>query len=78
MLDLTVDVHLSDCCVQKFLADGLFYFLIKIHGVHVRSGQILKGVLHFVLYFIVVLVYTPIIFLIVLLILYRTERIVQF
>ena len=56
MLELAVAVHLSDSCIQKFLVVGFLHCLIKVHGVRFRSGQVSKGVLHVVLYFIVVLV----------------------
>ena len=77
MLELAVAVHLSDSCIQKFLVVRFLHCLIKVHGVWFRSGQVSKGVFHDVLYFIVILVHRLIVLLIVLFLLYRTERLVQ-
>ena len=77
MLELTVAVHLSHSCVQKFLAIGFLHCLIKIHSVQVRSGQGSKGVLHIFLCSIVLLVHRPILLMIVLFILHSTERLFQ-
>ena len=77
MIELTVAVHLSDSCIQKLHAVRFLHCLVKVHGVRVIADQVSKGVLHVVLYFIVVLVHRLIVLLIVLFLLHRTERLVQ-
>ena len=77
MLQLAVAVHLPDYCFRKFLAVRFLHGLVKTHGFRVRDGQLIKVVLHVVLYLVVVLVHRLIVFMIFLFLLYRTERLVQ-
>ena len=64
MLQITVAVHLPDGCIKKFLADRFLCGLVKVHGFWVRAVQVGQGVLHIVLYLVVVLVHCLVILLI--------------
>ena len=72
MLDLTLAVKLSDRRIHKLDTVMFLHCLVKVHGVQVIAGQVSKGVLHVVLYFIVVLVHCLIVLLIVLFLLHLT------
>ena len=76
MLDLTLAVKLSDRRIHKLDTVMFLHCLVKVHDVRVRAGQVSKGVLHVVLYFVIVLVHSLIVFLLFLLILHRNELLV--
>ena len=77
MIDLGVADHLSDICIQKLHAVRFLLCLVKIHGAWFISGQVIKEVLHVVLYFIFVLVHCLIAFLISLFLFHSNEHLVQ-
>ena len=76
MIELEAAINISDCHIQELIVVWMFHRLIKVNCVRARTGYVRQRFLRVILYFVIVLVHSLIVFFLFSLILHSTKHLV--